>query len=228
MNMPQQTPNARAQRRRAVRHKLCLGAAGSAFVGALLLLRPTDVGATPPAPVATGSTEAQSPTAAPSQAAPTAAPVSSTAVPSTAQPPATTVQPTPTTATIIFATTPAVTAIVTWGKKLLGKITPGKPLVVVRPRDSGPLDVVVRAKGYLAVQTRAHTFSDNRVQVKLTAPDKKNELLGYRAPLDAGVEQPEETALLGPGGGDAGVVAPPATFQMVPTTPPMQGPLLAP
>jgi hypothetical protein len=94
----------------------------------------------------------------------------------------------PTHATIVFITSPNVTATVTWGKKLLGKILPGKPLVVVRPRDSGPLDVMVRAAGYLAVQTRAHTFSNSRVLVKLTTPEKKSELLGYRIPLEAGVD----------------------------------------
>ena len=95
----------------------------------------------------------------------------------------------PTTATIVFATVPYVTAVVTWGKKPLGRILPGKPLVVVRPRDSGPLDVVIRAAGYLPVQTRAHTFSDSRVVVKLTPPDKKNELVGYRVPIDAGLPE---------------------------------------
>lgn len=92
-----------------------------------------------------------------------------------------------TTATITIWTVPYTTANVYWGKKLLGKIVPGRPLVVQRPRDSGPLDLMVRAGGYLPVQTRAHTFNDSRVVVKLTRPDKKNELLGYRIPLDAGV-----------------------------------------
>lgn len=92
-----------------------------------------------------------------------------------------------TSATITIWTVPYTTAVVTWGRKTLGKITPGKPLVVVRPRDSGPLDLMVRANGYMAVQTRAHTFSDSRLVVKLTRPDKKNELLGYRIPLDGGL-----------------------------------------
>lgn len=98
-------------------------------------------------------------------------------------------QPTavPTTATIVFSTTPAARATVTWGKKRLGLIAPGQPLVVVRPRDSGPLDVVVRAENYLPVYTRAHTFSDSKVLVKLTSPEATNTLLGYRVPLDAGV-----------------------------------------
>lgn len=100
----------------------------------------------------------------------------------------------PTTATIMFQVSPSVRATVSWGKKQLGAIAPGKPLYVTRPRDSGPLDVVVRANGYLPVHTRAHTFSDTKVIVKLTPPDQTATLLGYRVPIDAGV------ALLGPDG----------------------------
>ena len=66
-------------------------------------------------------------------------------------------------------------------------ITPKQALTVVRPRDSGPLDVMVYAPGYLAVQTRAHTFEDSQIVVKLTTPENKSTLWGYRAPLDAGV-----------------------------------------
>lgn len=94
----------------------------------------------------------------------------------------------PTTATISLVTTPSVAANVYWGRKLLGKHVPGKGLVIVRPYDSGPLDLMVRAQGYLPVQTRAHTFSDSRLLVKLTELGKESELLGYRAPLDAGSE----------------------------------------
>jgi hypothetical protein len=128
----------------------------------------------------------------------------------------------PTHATIVFVTSPNVTATVTWGKKLLGKILPGKPLVVVRPRDSGPLDVMVRAAGFLAVQTRAHTFSNSRVLVKLTTPEKKNELLGYRIPLEAGVDG-GDGAVSWPEGLEAGIsfgldagIAPGGPLQVVP------------
>jgi hypothetical protein len=88
---------------------------------------------------------------------------------------------------IVFSTVPPADATVTWGSARLGRITRQRPLVIVRPRDSGPLDVMVRAAGYLPVQTRAHTFEDTRVQVKLTPPAQKHTLLGYRAPIDAGV-----------------------------------------
>jgi hypothetical protein len=111
-----------------------------------------------------------------------------------------------TTATLTFVVSPSVRATVSWGKKQLGAIAPGKPLYVTRPRDSGPLDVVIRANGYLPVHTRAHTFSDNKVIVKLTPPDQVSTLLGYRVPIDAGVPT------LGPDGlpltGDPVVVDP--------------------
>jgi hypothetical protein len=94
----------------------------------------------------------------------------------------------PTKATIIFQTMPPANATVFWGRTRLGRIKPQRPLVVVRPRDSGPLDVMIRAEGFLPVQTRAHTFGDTRLAVKLTRVEEKSTLFGYRAPLDdAGV-----------------------------------------
>jgi hypothetical protein len=93
----------------------------------------------------------------------------------------------PTKAQIVIGTVPPSNATVTWGRTKLGRIKPRQPLVVVRPRDSGPLDVMIRAPGYLPVQTRAHTFADSKLMVKLTRVEDKATLLGYRAPLDAGL-----------------------------------------
>jgi hypothetical protein len=89
-------------------------------------------------------------------------------------------------------------AMVFWGKKRLGIIAPHAPLVVTRPRDSGPLDVVVKSDGYVTVQTRAYTFADNKVSVKLTKLDEKNTLLGYREELPPDGGAP-------PGGPDGGM-----------------------
>jgi hypothetical protein len=190
------------------KHQVLLGAAaGLLLLAGSALLVPVIVEATPPVPT------------------PTAAAVRAT----TSDVDAGVAQEDPTTATIVFATSPPVSAMVFWGRKNLGKITGGKPLVVVRPRDSGPLDVIVRANGYLPVQTRAHTFSDQRVVVKLTPPEKKSELLGYKAPLDAGVDMSKEAALEALA--DAGTPTPiaPPPFQVVPTsTPAGQSPLLSP
>jgi hypothetical protein len=150
-----------------------LGLLGAA--GTWLAWRPTNVSATPVA----SATEAEPPPAAP-------APASANVDAKPAE---------PTTATIVISTTPSVPASVFWGKKLLGRIAPGKPLIVKRPLDSGPLDLMVKAQGYLPVQTRAHTFWDHRLVVKLTPPENKRELLGYRAPLEESVDPTDEAAL---------------------------------
>jgi hypothetical protein len=102
---------------------------------------------------------------------------------------------------ITIQTVPPRKAQVKWGGKLVGVIPAPRPLVVERPRDSGPLDLVIRAAGFLPVHTRAYTFSDSRVAVKLTPPDEKSKLFGYReepAPtLDAGAP-PEPAVPLAP------------------------------
>lgn len=97
------------------------------------------------------------------------------------------------TSQITFTTVPPARATVTWGKTLLGRIAPHEALVITRPRDSGPLDVIVRAQGYLPVHTRAHTFGDSTLSVKLTRPDQEDTLFGYKAPIDAGAPE-DETA----------------------------------
>jgi hypothetical protein len=95
---------------------------------------------------------------------------------------------------IYVQTVPPRKAMVRWGHKTLGTIPVPRPMVVERPRDSGPLDLVIRAAGFLPVHTRAYTFSDSRVAVKLTPPSEKNKLFGYKqepAPNpDAGVPAP--------------------------------------
>jgi hypothetical protein len=115
------------------------------------------------------------------------APAAGDAPPAAAKPPSSTVK-------IVFTIVPSnKRATVNWGKKRLGVIGPHAPLVVQRPRDSGPLDVVVRAEGCVPVQTRAYTFEDSKVSVKVTPTDQKNTLLGYREELpetDGGVPAP--------------------------------------
>ena len=44
----------------------------------------------------------------------------------------------------------------------------------------------MRAEGCVPVQTRAYTFADNKVAVKVTPLEQKNTLLGYREELPAG------------------------------------------
>ena len=81
---------------------------------------------------------------------------------------------------ITIQTVPPRKAQVKWGKKNIGPIPAPRALVLERPRDSGPLDLTIHASGFLPVHTRAYTFTDSRVAVKLTPPAEKNTLFGYR------------------------------------------------
>ena len=97
---------------------------------------------------------------------------------------------------IVFKIIPPGDATVMWGKKRLGVIKPRAPLIIQRPRDSGPLDVIVRSSGYVPVHTRAYTFTDSTVAVKITPLDKKNTLYGYREEIPpdggaAGANEPD-------------------------------------
>ena len=105
---------------------------------------------------------------------------------------------------ILIQTNPAEKGVVMWGKKPLGPLNPKgpkkpKPLVVERPRDSGPMDLVVRTKGFLPVHTRAYTFTDAKVYVKLTPLEEKKTLFGYREEIpDAGAPEAGAPAFTGP------------------------------
>jgi hypothetical protein len=83
--------------------------------------------------------------------------------------------PEPTTVTVRF-TSNVRGARVFWGKKLLCET----PCAVTRPRDSGPLDVVVRAGGYLPLHTRGFTFEDYTVSARLTPTGARHTLFGHK------------------------------------------------
>jgi hypothetical protein len=92
------------------------------------------------------------------------------------------------TISVVITVVPARTSTVYWGRHVLGTIAARSALVVQRPRDSGPLDLMIRSPGYLPVQTRAYTFNDTKLSVKLTPLDQKSTLLGYKQEVvpDAG------------------------------------------
>jgi hypothetical protein len=85
-----------------------------------------------------------------------------------------------------LAITPAAVGVVMWGRKKLADIKPGRMTVEIeRPRDSGPLDVLVRAETFLPHHVRLFTDRDDRLSVRLVRPDEARGLLGYRAPVPA-------------------------------------------
>jgi hypothetical protein len=68
-------------------------------------------------------------------------------------------------------------AHVLWGRKDLGVA----PLEIERPRNSGPLDLVVIAPGFLPFHTRAFTDRDDLISFHLYTAAEAPQLLGYRA-----------------------------------------------
>jgi len=145
------------------------------------------------------------------------------AIPAPAPAPSSTlpgVAPAPVVKITVTTNPPAKRVLVLWGKKRLGMIMPKQPLIIQRPRDSGPLDLTVQCDGYVSVQTRAFTVADNKLIVKITPVEQKNTLLGYREELppepDAGVPTPAPPpppppgAPLAPGMPAAPPAAPPA------------------
>ena len=74
-----------------------------------------------------------------------------------------------------------VKTVVTWGQRTLGET----PLVLKWPRNSGPVDVVLRAQGHLPVHTRLFTFNDDKVTVKLVDEEGKKTLFGYKREVPA-------------------------------------------
>lgn len=124
---------------------------------------------------------------------------------------------------ITFQTIPPVKAEVRWGKKKLGVLNTGKkPFFIERFKDSGPIDVTVRAEGFLPVHTRAYTFETNKITVKLTPVTEKHTLFGFKQVPDGGVDG---------GTADAGAPAGPAPMgpaPMGPAPPPPLGPVPPP
>ena len=90
---------------------------------------------------------------------------------------------------------------VSWGKKKLGFV----PLTIERPRDSGPVDLILRAKDYFPVHARAYTVKNDVLSVKLTKLTDKMTLFGAKQ------EIPEPDAIDPLSPATAGNATPPAT-----------------
>jgi hypothetical protein len=110
---------------------------------------------------------------------------------------------------IVIQVNPPEKATISWGKKPIGvaNLKPKKPFILERPRDSGPMDIVIRAKGFLPVHTRAYTFADSKLLVKLTPEEEKKTVFGYREELpDAGPPEAgaPPAAVVGPSPPDGG------------------------
>jgi hypothetical protein len=75
-------------------------------------------------------------------------------------------------------------AHVLWGRKDFGEA----PLEIQRPRNSGPLDLIVVAPGYLPLHARAFTDRDDKLSLRLFARADAPQLLGYRSDEEAAAD----------------------------------------
>ena len=95
-------------------------------------------------------------------------------------------------------------ALVFWGKKKLGET----PVTLERPRDSGPVDLVVRGEGFFPVHTRAYTFHNDVLYVRMTKLEDRMTLFG--AKRDANEAAPGGAPDAGTAAAPAGTTPPPA------------------
>jgi hypothetical protein len=80
--------------------------------------------------------------------------------------------------TVRLLVDPPKRAHVFWGQKDLGTA----PIEIQRPRGSGPLDLLLRAPGYLTFHTRAFTDRDDKVTIHLVPESEAPRMFGYRGP----------------------------------------------
>ena len=80
--------------------------------------------------------------------------------------------------TIKLLVTPPKLAHVTWGVKDLGVA----PLELRRPRGSGPMDLMLRAPGFLTHHTRVFTDRDDTLSIRLSPENEASSTFGYQAP----------------------------------------------
>jgi hypothetical protein len=78
---------------------------------------------------------------------------------------------------IKIAVDPRRKAHVLWGRKDFGEA----PLEIERPRNSGPLDLVVVAPGCLPYHTRVFTDRDDKLALRLYSEIEAPQIFGYRS-----------------------------------------------
>ena len=85
-------------------------------------------------------------------------------------------------------TSPNVRASVYHGKELLGTT----PMRLTWPKDTGALDLKLKAKGYLTVNTRLYTYRNDRATVKMFKIDEAHKLFGYKKKVKSATEEGQE------------------------------------
>ena len=85
------------------------------------------------------------------------------------------------TVTLKLSVTPQVRAVVTWGAKQMARLSPGSmDTEIGRPRGSGPLDLEIKAEGYMPYHTRLYADRSDKVGVRLYRVEEASGLFGYK------------------------------------------------
>jgi hypothetical protein len=85
------------------------------------------------------------------------------------------------TVTLKLSVTPQVKALVTWGAKQIAHLAPGSmDTEISRPRGSGPVDLEIKAEGFMPYHTRLYADRSDKVSVRLYRVEEAPGLLGYK------------------------------------------------
>jgi hypothetical protein len=85
------------------------------------------------------------------------------------------------TVTLRLSVTPPVKALVMWGGKQVAKLAPGNmEAEIVRPRGSGPVDLEIKAEGFMPHHTRLYSDRNDKISARLYRPEEAPGLFGYK------------------------------------------------
>jgi hypothetical protein len=85
------------------------------------------------------------------------------------------------TVTLKLSIAPPVKALITWGAKTVARVAPGNmDAEIQRPRGSGPLDLEIKADGYLPYHTRLYADRSDKLSVRLCRNEDAPGLFGYK------------------------------------------------
>jgi hypothetical protein len=89
------------------------------------------------------------------------------------------------TVTLKLNVTPQAKALVTWGAKQIARLSPGNmDTEISRPRGSGPVDLEIKAEGFMPYHTRLYAGRNDKVYVRLYRVEEAPGLLGYKRTAD--------------------------------------------
>ncbi|HEX7507849.1 MAG TPA: hypothetical protein VF550_13820 [Polyangia bacterium] len=95
-----------------------------------------------------------------------------------------------------LSVTPQVKALVTWGAKQVAHLAPGSmDAEISRPRGSGPVDLEIKAEGFMPYHTRLYADRSDKIGVRLYRLEDASGMLGYKRSAEKKAPAGEKKAL---------------------------------